>query len=81
MAALKIKVPAGKLISIPHGVISIDTNVWAQYVCCTGTVANKIVPTVKKRRATNMMYAWRIRDMSNPVVTAAQRPEMAQDPE
>ena len=76
-ALLIISVPAGKLMSMPHGMISVVTNVCAQYTWPIGSVATRILPVKKASILMSITHPGPIREMTWPVVTAAMKPEIA----
>ena len=77
MELLRIIVADGKLISIPHGMMTSETNVWAQYVWWTGIVASRILPVQNAIIAMSIITPGPSLWSNNPVVTAAQKPERA----
>jgi hypothetical protein len=74
---LRMIVPAGKLISIPHGIISIETKVYAQYVWETGAVAMRIWPVKKQAIAATIIYATLILAKRHPTTRDARKPLIA----
>lgn len=76
-ASLMIKVPAGKLMSIPQGIMSVTTKACFQYVSWTGIVATRIEPTKNASMEMSITQPGPMREITWPVVMAAMKPEIA----
>jgi hypothetical protein len=62
---------------IPNGIINIATNIWAQYVCFTGAVANKMGPMQKATSEIIIRILPGTLVNIKPVVRAAANPVIA----